>query len=327
MTVQDSGEPTSTAGATSDPTEQLWLRRSPRSAAVPSAAALTGVDTRLLRQATAIAVASSPEAAALLEGMEYRIRTLPTTVETSAERCVNSVRGPVMWAETITARANALGNDDVFVCMTTRRSYDRIENQLLLDALSSIAAAGRALDGHLGERVETDDAERIRAVAHRAETWCSDSRFAGIRPGRLTGRAAARVRGGHRRAAMAPVLAVRRRTLEPFAPADLVGLADEWTRRLHRTASRVLDALERPRTLTLSDGGLWCRSLSFRHPAATGGGPAGLAFRGVPVLPPPEDVAGAPWESSMPTDGVRVPADADAETIRDVLRQSVSSSA
>jgi hypothetical protein len=75
--------------------------------------------------------------------MELRIRTLPTTVATSSERCVNSVRGPIMWAETITARANALGNDDVFVCMTTARSFDTVENQLLVEALDSIAAASR----------------------------------------------------------------------------------------------------------------------------------------------------------------------------------------
>jgi hypothetical protein len=309
-----------------EPTAELWRRRSPRSPAIPCATALTGVDGITLADATAIALAASDEAAHLLEGMEMRIRTLPTTVRTSAERCINSVRGPIMWAETMTARANALGNDDVFVCMTTERSFDTVENQLLVDALESIAAAEKALRGPTGERVAEEDAARIEAVAREAAAWRRDSRLAPVRPGRLTGRAAARVRGGHRKAKMEPVLAVRRRAREPFLPEDVVGLTDEWTRALHRTVLRVMDAMERPRVLTLSDGGLWCRTLSFRHPAAPGAGPAGLAVRGRPVLPPHGEVDDAPWASLMPRSGVRIPAEAGPQEIRALLAQSRSSS-
>ncbi|HRW41896.1 MAG TPA: hypothetical protein P5193_10160, partial [Microthrixaceae bacterium] len=154
-------EPTGGSGATAE----LWKRRSWRSPAVASAAVLTGIAVSDLTDATALALAASDEARALLDGMELRIRTLPTTVATSSERCVNSVRGPIMWAETITARANALGNDDVFVCMTTARSFDTVENQLLVEALDSIAAASRALRGPTAERLEADDAERIAEVA------------------------------------------------------------------------------------------------------------------------------------------------------------------
>jgi hypothetical protein len=313
------------AAADSEPTAELWRRRSPRSPAIPCATALTGIDHVTLADATSIALAASDEASHLLEGMELRIRTLPTTVSNSAERCINSVRGPIMWAETITARANALGNDDVFVCMTTERSFDTVENQLLVDALESIAGAAKALRGPTGERVDAADGERIAAVAAEAAGWRSDSRLAGVRPRRLTGRSAARVRGGHRKAKMEPVLAVRRRAREPFRPEDLVGLADEWTRVLHRSVLRVVEALERPRVLTLSDGGLWCRTLSFRHPAAPGTGPAGLAVRGRPVLPPHGDVDDAPWASLLPHTGIRLPADAGPEELSALLAQSRSS--
>lgn len=309
-----------------DPTSRLWMHRSRRSAAIQSAAALTGIPVATLAEATAISLAASDEARVLLDGMEHRIRTLPTTVVTSSQRCVNSVRGPILWAETITARANALGNDDVFVCMTSQRSFDRIENQLLVDALTSIASAARAIDGPLGERVEEQTALDVRRVATEAARWRGDSRLAGIRPARLTGRTAAHIRGGHRRSSMGPVLAVRQRASEPFAPEDLTGLADVWTRRLHGTVLRVLDAMEPPHVLTLSDGGLWCRTLSFRHPATAGPGPAGLAVRGTPVLPPADDVDGAPWADLLPTDGVRIPADCPPERISELLGQSRSSS-
>lgn len=303
-------------------TAQLWLRRSPRSSALGTAVALTGVAPATLSAATAISVAASQEATDLLDGMEYRIRTLPTAVATAAERCVNSVRGPILWAETITARANALGNDDVFVCMTTSRSFDRLENRLLVEALESIAAAARAVQGPAGEALDDREVTRIRAVADEAARWRSDARLASIRVGRLTGRAAAKVRGGHRRASMGPVLAVRRRAREPFEAEDLVGMTDTWTRRLHDLVLKVLDTVDQPRVLTLSDGGLWCRTLSFRHPGSPGPGAAGLTLRGVPILPSEPELHGAPWEHLLPPDGIRLSSEASPESIGELLAQS-----
>ena len=105
-------------------TAQLWNRRGRGVPAVAYAAALIGGDVGTLTDALSITLAASPEAATLLDGMELRIRTLPTGVDTHPERCIYSVRGPIMWSETITARANALGNEDVSVCSLTGRSFD-----------------------------------------------------------------------------------------------------------------------------------------------------------------------------------------------------------
>lgn len=305
-------------GAT-DPTARLWSLRSPRSAAVASAAALTGVDVATLSAAASVVVAASPEASALLHGMEARIRMLPTAVATSSERCVNSVRGPILWAETITARANALGNDDVFVCMTTERTFDRVENQLLVDALTSIAAARRVVDGPAGAHLEPAEVDRVSRVACEAARWRGDPRFAGLRGGRLSGRGAARIRGGHRRAAMAPVLELRQRAREPFSAHAVAARCDRWTRSLHHTAVQVLESLEGPRLLTLSDGGLWCRTVSFRHPRTSGPEPAGLSIRGVPVTPPLEHLSGAPWLDRIRTDGVVIPVDATPPEVAEIL--------
>ena len=58
-------EPTGGSGATAE----LWKRRSWRSPAVASAAVLTGIAVSDLTDATALALAASDEARALLDGM------------------------------------------------------------------------------------------------------------------------------------------------------------------------------------------------------------------------------------------------------------------
>lgn len=291
-------------------TAELWTRRARGSHAVAYAAALIGGEVGQLTDALSISLAASPEAVQLLAGMELRIRTLPTGVETHPERCVYSVRGPILWSETITARANALGNEDVFVCSMTRRSFDTVENRILVAALESIARAQRALAGPTGAKVEPDQARRIAGVAADAAAWRAHPRLADVRGGRLSGRDLARLRGGHRLSRMAPVLAIRDRVAEPFVAEDLVGLSDPWTRSYHAFVRHVLGVLGRsvrlPGSLTVSDGGLWCGPVSWRHPQADGGTPPGVCYRGIPLLPPTALIDGAPWQELVPRDGVRI---------------------
>ncbi len=305
------------------PTAELWRRRTRISPAIGSAAALLGIDSLTLSDATAISLAASTEATALLDGMELRIRTLTTTVSTESERCVYSVRGPIMWAETITARANALGNDDVFVCMTTSRSFETVENQILVYVLEAIARAGRALKGPTGELVDPDEVDRIADVAAEADRWRHTPRLAGVTAGRLNSRSLTRLRGGHRSARMAPVLAVRERVREPFTAEDVDGLADEHTRAYHGFVLRVLDAVSaaagRAGRLTLSDGGLWSGHLSFRHPAVDGPELAGLVVRGRAVLPPTELVEGADWADRLPDRGIRLTSDEDLARLAELV--------
>lgn len=299
-----------------DATAALWGRRPAGTAAIPFAAALTGTSVAELSDAVAISLAASEEASQLLDGMELRIRTLKTGVATQAERCVFSVRGPVLWSETLTARANALGNEDVFVCATAERTFDTVENRVLVAALEAIARAAQALRGPLRDKVDVAEAARITEVAEDARRWREHPRLAALRSGRLTGRDTARLRGGHRLARMAAVLAVRDRVGEPFRPEDLAGLCDPPTRRLHGFLKSVLDVLAAhglvDERLILADGELRSGGLSFRHPAyaATGGG---VHYRGVPLLPP-EDVAhGASWAERMPARGIPIGGPADVE--------------
>jgi hypothetical protein len=111
-------------------------------------------------------------------------------------------------------------------------------------------------------------------------------------------------------ARLANVLAIRARVAEPFVAEDLVGLSDVWTRHYHAFVVHVLEVLSRsirlPATLSVSDGGIWCGAVSWRHPEASGGTPAGLSYRGIPLLPPPRLIDDAPWAASLPSDGVRI---------------------
>lgn len=312
--------------AEGDATRALWSRRSHHAPAVVAASALIGSDTATLHDAVAITLAASDEASELLDGMELRVRTLTTTVETEAQRCVHAVRGPILWSETITARANALGNDDVFVCMTASRSFDTVENRVLAAALDAIARAERALRTPTGDKVDPAERGRIAEVAAEARRWRSHPRLADVRGGRLSGRDTARLRSGHRISRMAPVMAVRARVAEPFVAEDLAGLADPATRRLHGFVLGVADTLAElgvvTGVLSSSDGGLWSGALSWRHPAAEGGTPPGLCFRGIPLLPPAQLVEDAPWADRLPRDGVMVRAADDVETLLTRLSSS-----
>lgn len=304
-----------------DGTTALWERRGVGVAALPFTAALIGRDAAELSDAAALSLAASTEAARFLDGMELRVRTLTSTVATETQRCRGSVRGPILWSETITARANALGNDDVFVCLTASRSYHTVENRIIVDALDSVGRAARALRSPTGARVAPADAERIALVAAEALSWRRHPRLAGIRGGRLRGRELAQLRAGHRIARLAPVTAVRERAAEPFRAEDVAALAGRATLRFHRFVEQVTRELQRRDLITgrwsIADGGLWSQALSFRHPATSGATPAGLCYRGVPLLPPPSVLRDATWGELLPRDGVRVDSPGDVDALLD----------
>ena len=306
-------------------TAELWRRRAAGTPAIGFAAALTGNGFGTLSEAVALSLALSREARTLLDGMELRVRTLTATVAMKNERCVYSVRGPVQWAETMTARANSFGSDDVFVCAAAERSFDTVENRTLVAALDAVAAALRALDGPLAERLTPREAERVRVIAEEAASWRAHPRLSSLRAGRLNGRDAARLRGGHRMSRMAPVVAVRDRAQEPFTPEVLARLSDGPTRAYHRFLHALLEVLE-ARELTdgelhLSEGTLRSGGLAFAHPAVAKAEPAGVSYRNVALLPPAELLDRLPWRDRLPERGVMIGSTSDLERLLDRLAE------
>lgn len=273
-----------------------------------------------LRNSLSISLAASDEADEMLNQMEYVFRTLTTTTATDSERCILSVRGPILWSETITARANALGNEDVFVCGTSSRSFDTVENRFLVAALESIANAGRVLRSpETVTSLPEDVCERARNAALRARKWRNEPRLADVPARRLTTRDAARLRGSRRLARLASVVAFCDRQSEPLEGQAVLDMCDDWTRRYHDfvlwVASEVATQTRLPARLTCFEGGLWAGPISFRHPSASGGTPAGLAIRGIPLLPPAGLVDGSPWQSELPSGGIVVSSKRDVERL------------
>ena len=85
------------------------------------------------------ATARSPEAERLLATMPSTVRALATSMQTRNERCIGELRGPVLWSETMSARASSFGDEGLFVCATPSRAYDVDENEVLVAALHTIA--------------------------------------------------------------------------------------------------------------------------------------------------------------------------------------------
>ncbi len=319
-------DPGSTAGdapGREPATSQLWRSRARTAPAIPFVSALIGLDVATLSDAVSISLAASDEARALLDGMGVRVRTLPSGVDAVPERCVNSVRGPILWGETLTARANALGNDDVFVCVTAGRSFDTVENRVLVAALESIAKADRALRNPVGERVAPKDAARIAEVAAEAREWRRHPRLASVKGSRLDGRDLARLRGGHRLARMKAVIAIRDRVAEPFVAEDVMGLADLSTLVYHEFVTSVFGRLAARGLVAgptnYSDGSLRLGAATFRHPAVDGSGAPGLSFRGIPLVPSEELYAEASWADRVPRDAVVITNALDLDRLLDRL--------
>ncbi len=275
----------STAAASA--TAQLWDRRDRRVPAVAAAAALTGVKGAVLRDAAKVSFAASVECESILSGMDTRVRALPMELGTELERCVHEVRGPVMWSETITARANAFGDEDVFVCNTVRKGYDGAENRLLVWLLSEAAHAFRAVRGPLGEFMSAGDCRRIEEIAITARKWRLSPRLAGVSPNRPSAREISHMRAGRHAYQVEPLLTGRRRLVQPFVASDIEDLTDQATTALHvgvlEIFEQVAEALGTEMVVGFANGALRCGPVSFRHPSASSSAPAGLSVQGVLV--------------------------------------------
>lgn len=271
-------------------TAELWRRRDRRVPVIPAAAALTGADRASLQGAARVSFAASTEVEGLLASMADRVRSLPMALREELERCVHSVRGPVVWSETLTARANALGDEDVFVCRTVRRGFDGPENRLLVWLLGEVARAGRAVRGPIGEVMSAGDCRRVEEIAMAARRWRHHDRLVQVKGVKPAERELARSRHGRHARMLVELFEVRARWLQPFDGSDVEGLTDTGAAPRHLEALTLFDrvlASEGSQRLegsvTFADGALRCGPASFRHPKAQGEAPPWLGWEGEPV--------------------------------------------
>lgn len=265
--------------ASAGATGELWSHRDRRIPAVAAAAALCGLPLAFMEDAARVSFALSCEFEALLDGMEARTRQLGSVLEDRPERCVHSVRGPVMWSETITARANSFGDEDVFVCRSVRRSFDSPENRLLAWLLDRGSSAGRLLrrrsvGSGIAQRMGPVELRRADEIGARARAWRATPRLAGVPSGRPNRMELNRI---HRSRSVGPdtsvILAAWTRARQPFTADEVASLCDAGTREMHR---QVLDAFRAVGggdfTPACSRNVLAVGDLRWLHPAHGGSG-------------------------------------------------------
>lgn len=304
-----------------DATEALWAARDPLAPVLDGAALFTGLDRSVIERARRASAVLSDEAGAVLRAMHRLDRILTSTQRDRTEICVHSVRGPIAWSETMTARANALGNDDVFVCKTSERSLDTVGNRLVVGCLTAIARADPDPE-ILGTVYGADQQALIAARADEARQWLAMAVMARIPSKIPSGRELTGLRSGRRAAEFRALIAFSELCNGGVAGSLLGELAGPRTRELHtfvrNVVSVVAEHADVPSRWKIVRGAMARGPITFRHPARPGPGVPGLSLRGVPLLPPERVVEGAPWAGELPARGQRVLGDQD---VIDVMKK------
>lgn len=250
----------------------LWSRLSRPFEMAPTVAAVTGLPARAAAQLVGLAVATSAEADELLARFPRTVRSLATSVHTHAERCVGSLRGPVLWSETMSARSASFGDQDLYVCATPSRAYDVPENHVLVYALAEVReaatlAAESGGDPAVLRRVRHNGAEASRFLEHPS--------LRNVARKKPHPRALKRTRAGRHRKWYAPALRVLERAAAPLGPDDVRAWCDERTRAQHDVLMGVVHRLERASGRRLPDfraehGALVSGQIRYRHPRHLG---------------------------------------------------------
>jgi hypothetical protein len=248
---------------------ELWNRLARPFDVVASASALVGLPPVATAQFIGSALARSPEAQALLASMPGTVRSLATSIRAQNERCIGELRGPVLWSETMSARASSFGDRDLFICATTRRAYDSEENRVLVAALRTIADGAR----NATERIRAPAGDPLLDAARRAGAdaarWLDHPSLIDVPRQRPDARAVRRTRSGKHRATYEPALAMLRRAGDPLGPDDIAHWRDQRTRAQHYVVMGLVRRLEQDGrelpAFRVERGALLAGPLQFHH--------------------------------------------------------------
>ena len=226
-----------------DATVELWHRLVRPFDAAAAVEALTGLQPNTARQVVGIGLATSPAADAMLDQMHETVRSLAIATTDSPARCEGEVRGPVMWSETMAARASSPGAGNVFICSSPVKAYDTAENRVLRYALTRLRNAARdaSLPGHapaedeMVRRARHNGTRAMRALEHRT--------LASVTNARPDGRALQKARIGNRARTYKPAVALLEYAVEPVNAEIVAEYCDDHTRRQHGLLLAIADRL------------------------------------------------------------------------------------
>jgi len=223
----------------------IWRRLNRPFNLVHAVPALTGFPAAHVADLVTLHLAVSSEAEALLAGTPRMLRTLASSTTTEIGGSRGDIRGPIQWAETLNARANSFGAEDVFVCATPRRDHDVSENRALVAALGQIARAGRVLSSESVVHFEPEQLDRIAANAATARSLLRSPRLAGVSRGQFGTRELHKITIGRRSEQYREAIRMLQRRIEPLRGAELHQLCDHKTIAQHHALVLVMAALQR----------------------------------------------------------------------------------
>jgi hypothetical protein len=234
--------------------------------------ALVGVPQRTARQVIGAATAGSDEATALLAAMPQLIRNLSISTVSVPERCFGEIRGPVLWGETVSARAASAGDPGVFVCATVSRGHDTPENQLLVAALEAIVRGGSDVERfHVEGADEAPLLVDARRHADLAQRFLDHRTLIDVKSRRGNRRTLRRLSNDPRRRDYRPVAAMLARAAEPLEVATIRLFCNEITTARHDLFLAVMDHLSsrgvRVPQLLVVDREVVAGPVRFHHPA------------------------------------------------------------
>lgn len=249
---------------------------------------LIGIPKETLQAHADYLMISSKSTVQALESMDAMIRTLNTALENGVELSMMSVHGPILWSETMTARAHSFGNEDVYMCRVTTRTFNTAENRFILAILKSLVNIhSRLQSSDLWGDLDESEQEHLTDLAQQARSWSQHSRLSQLSRKPLRTRELTTIRHSPRHLLFEPFLELhdRRRTL--FTLHELSDFIDPVTREYLEhvvDVTNAVGALTRlPARWSVTANGLERGELSFRHPRADGKYPSGICVRGVPV--------------------------------------------
>jgi hypothetical protein len=257
-----------------DPTTELWKRLARPFRLAETVDALFGLAPDVVAQLAGTMLCTSPEAGELLHAMPSLVRALTTSVQGAPLRSRGEIRGPVLWSETMSARAASFGDPDLFVCTTPQRDYDTAENRVLVAALRVLADAGKAID-HIGAADYDDPALRAaRTNSRAARLFLDHPALTRVSHERVRPRTLKRVRGSKSAERYRPAMALLERAAEPIEAAALLAYCDRRTRLQHQVLFAVIEELEhrgmRIPPLRAEAGALLGGPITFIHPRRLG---------------------------------------------------------
>jgi hypothetical protein len=208
----------------------LWARLIRPFDVINTVAAITGISTSVVSQLVGTAIAGSPEANRLLDELPHTIRSLATSMTTQNERCKGELRGPVLWSETMSARASSFGDPDLYICMTPSRAYDVDENRVLVSALVAVRDAARDATENMPVRHQEDVVLRaVKRNGNDAGRFVEHPSLQKVSRDRPKARAIKRTRSGKKKKVYEPAIAMLERAANPLTVEDVRGWCDQRT--------------------------------------------------------------------------------------------------